>query len=337
MDVDDVRRTLARQANALEGEAQGDRLAGVRGRVTATRRRRAAGSVAGVAGLAVAAVAVASQLTGVTAPAETGPALNPPITTSSPRFPETVGDRTLLGSRVSAVGETTVQLRVVPLTLDLAWGADCSRPARPGHRLFYQRLVFEFRINGHDTAGVECDTSPSVGGTTVGVSKSELRDFGVRPGEPTVVTARIVTKSGAPANINDARLGLAVYAGPPAQPVLSGNGLLTQHRRVGDSTYRLATSHVYDIVDPAASSQSRLAAATVDRLVVWGGRAFTVPVRVGLFVDGVRVGAENIRPAAQIVNETVLPAGGAQTVTVRVIGGQPTSGRLVTGIYQRVG
>ncbi len=197
MNEDDLRTLLADRADraaATAGLPADDRLDAVHGRVRSVRRRRA-GLAAGGTAAAVAAAVVVLPLGLGDPQGSPGPAgvNQSPTVDSSPvvnridGFPEYDQGYRLFAVDVEDLPRRTVEVTVVPRTLDLRFGESCDFSSTDNS------LPVELRIqvNGRFLGGSDCLTEDGGAGFSMTESRLETH-YGVRVGEPMTVTVRAV-------------------------------------------------------------------------------------------------------------------------------------------------
>ena len=217
MNVDDLREELHRRADRVAGSRHEDRLAGVRSKVTATRRERAAGSVAAVATAAVAALVIVPQVGQDTArPNRSDPVAPAPSSTSATQpgteplvFPASIDGDTLIGSKLTRPGQKTLTWRVTLDNLDVLAALACQRP----EGISQDRLQW-WSINGRRLSGQSClaEFPPE----EIDPLPFPWRSFGVRPGKPFTISSAIWRTLGEGQGeqriqVEGAQFGVALY------------------------------------------------------------------------------------------------------------------------------
>lgn len=206
MKLTDLRDELSTRADESEQHAYGDLLPGVRRKVRRTKRNRIAGSVAGVATVAIVAAGIVPNLTGSDSPdpART-PTVQPPAdhTRNGITFKglEANGD-ILQQARIGDAGQNAVSFRWTPTTRGAALRVVCTATDTINHSA-------SVRFNGVSLLS-EC-----IGGTEPGppqdLPASDALWTNITPGEPVDVTIELVDTAGRRVTDRSATLGAALY------------------------------------------------------------------------------------------------------------------------------
>ena len=168
MNLTDLSEVLRDRAGLADSSHE-SRMAGVRARVTAAKRRRA---VAGAAFVVLALVGVVYAL--LPRPAEPEPAVPPRS------LPEYQYGTRLLTQAWGDLPSTSVTVRFVPKSLDLMMFTKCDIGPN-------DRLLISTHINGHPMADhSSCGTA----------SSTDWAALGVVPGQPSVITLTVDGKQG---------------------------------------------------------------------------------------------------------------------------------------------
>ncbi len=205
----DLRRTLAEHADLRPAA---DFTAQVRGRIRTVRRRRAgATSLLAVAGLAAALVVVVPRLAATPHELATAPA--------NIKLPTYDHGGRLAGSVSFLTSERReASFTFTPTSWDLSWMTQCTP------QVLVSDVTVAFFVNGHFAMGSSCGGSASFDGWP-GQGEATWSRMGVRLGEPTTVTFRVVpraeTGTGTPyltrydGPMPDVRVAAGIYAGVP--------------------------------------------------------------------------------------------------------------------------
>ncbi|HEU0285754.1 MAG TPA: hypothetical protein VFR22_01845 [Nocardioidaceae bacterium] len=229
MNLDDLRRELQDRAGEPGDTPISDRLAGVRSKVAAARRRRVVASgVAAIASLAVIGV-VSTQLVSLGRDD-----LNDSDLAHMPH--RLNGDQLKEASYNNGASELswTAELK----NLDVLTRATCVLPDGVVPPEPDDTLLLEWTINGAATYTVTCGTEDHPGiGTNGPATPAEWRALGVTPGAEIDVDAFLV-QGGSKVDVPGAQFGVALYEKTGVRAF--GDGVeLTKVLDVGDDRYEL--------------------------------------------------------------------------------------------------
>jgi hypothetical protein len=170
MNLTDLSEVLRERA-AVSGSAQQARLAGVRAKVTASRRRRA---VAGAACVVLVLVGVVFAVV-----PRSGPSSEPAVPVRS--FPEYQDGVRLIGQAWGELPSTSLTVRFTPTSLPLKIIEECDGGKD-------ERLLVSLTINGHQY----------INGNTCGatITVTEPAAMGIVVGQPSEVTLTLLGKQG---------------------------------------------------------------------------------------------------------------------------------------------
>jgi hypothetical protein len=331
MNLTDLSAELESQAEHLNTGAAMARLAGVRGRVRA-RRRRQAGAAALIAAGCVLAVVLGPNLSVLRADRSSEPASTQhhvkPYT-----FDDVLAGDPLLASAVGVKGQSEVVLRFTPADNYLQLGSFCST-AKDQTGLWGTTTV-----NGHSFLGGDCrqssvanGTSGTPGGDSAAENRAGWAAMGVVPGRESVIRIRLETGKYVPRTDPSVRLGIGVYA-MTGDRITSNGVVLKLDAEADGHDYRLANY----LIRPVSQSVRQL------RLPVPAGRW---PVYViggtGGKIDDNDAGRIDVSVVGEVPNSSsdgggvmglTLANARAQTVQVHTTG---SSGVLVVAYYVRV-
>lgn len=170
MNLTDLSEVLRDRAE-LDDSSHEARMAGVRARVSATRRRRA------VAGATLVVLALVGIVYAVLP--RFGPPPEPAVPTRS--LPEYRYGTRLLAQAWGDLPSTSVTIRFVPKSLDLTLFTQCDIGQN-------KRLLIDVTVNGRSMY----DENRSCGDVT----STEWSSFGVVPGQPSVITLTVAGEQG---------------------------------------------------------------------------------------------------------------------------------------------
>jgi hypothetical protein len=210
MNLTDLSVELQSRAENLPTGAAMARLAGVRTRVRARRRRQAAAATLIATGC-VAAVVLGPNLSALRAEHPTTPAGRHLVQPDT--FDDVLAGDRLTASAVGAKGQPEVVLRFTPVDTDLMLAEFCHVSSDNS------QLWAATTVNGHSITRGGCQKSTVAngsGGTPGGGTAKETRDawarLGVVPGRESVVRIQLQTEKGAPRTDASVRLGVGLYA-----------------------------------------------------------------------------------------------------------------------------
>jgi len=229
MNLDDLRRELQDRAGEPGDTPMSDRLAGVRSKVVAARRRRVVASgVAAIASLAVIGV-VSTQLVNLGRDD-----LNDSDLAHMPH--RLNGDQLKAASYNN--GESELSWTAELENLDVLTRATCVLPDGVVPPEPDDTLLLEWTINGAATYTVTCGTEDNPGiGTNGPATPAEWRALGVTPGAEIDVDAFLV-QAGSKVDVPGAQFGVALYEKTGVRA--GGDGVeLTKVLDDGDETYQL--------------------------------------------------------------------------------------------------
>jgi hypothetical protein len=239
MNLTDLAAELQARAADSPPVAGVTRLAGVRERIRA-RRRKQAGAAIAVTAVCVAAVGLAPALSGLRADP-----VRPPATSdgkSSPlAFDRDLAGDPLIATAVGPPGQNEVVLRFTPRDANLAISDFCRLPSAAGETGFYGNLT----VNGHPIPRAYCSRDAVANQNDMQhsddprVNRSEWAKLGLLPGRPSVLRIRFQGPKHEPLTDPEVRLGIGVYELSGAR-VVSDGITLKQRAEVGGHEYRLA-------------------------------------------------------------------------------------------------
>jgi hypothetical protein len=246
MNLTDLGAELHARAGEVTAEPAASRLAGVRGRVRA-RRRRQVGAVVAIAGVCVAVVGLSPALLDLRVDRS-----QPPATSHSkvkPRdplaFDNLLAGDPLIASGVGKAGQNEVIVRFTPQDTNLSLSMFCQVTS-PIPSDVDSTLWARITINGHKSPGGSCehDADPNSMSAdfadTPQARRSVLAEYGVLPGKESVVRIRLETHKGVPRSDPSVRLGIALYQ-LSAPRVISNGVTIPELAEAAGHDYRLAT------------------------------------------------------------------------------------------------
>lgn len=229
MNLDDLRRELQDRAGEPGGTPMPDRLAGVRSKVVAARRRKAVASgVAAIASLAVVGL-VSTQLINL--------GRDDLHDSDLAHMPQKLnGDKLKEASYNDGASQLswTAELK----NLDVLIRASCVLPDGVVPPEPDDPLVLSWSIDSSTTYTVTCGSEDNPGvGTNGPSSPAEWRALGINPGDEIDVDAELL-QAGEPVDVPGAQFGVALY--DKTGDRVSEYGVeLTKVIDVGDDTYEL--------------------------------------------------------------------------------------------------
>lgn len=209
MNLAELKDTLTELADEAPTHDVRARLGGVDQKVQASRRnKRVAGGIAAL-GVVAAAALIGPQAfapdgshSGPTDDKETGGL--PVVVDQGVAFYTSPAGNRLLAHEVGDSGQQAIRLNFVPPTSNISVEPYCA--SNTGE--------ISYAVNGHPIATVSCDDNDapimptmSIGNGSSPANERAWADFGVKPGEQSIVTATFDAKEVSP----DVVLGLAVY------------------------------------------------------------------------------------------------------------------------------
>jgi hypothetical protein len=331
MNLTDLTDELESRAHDVTPSPGMARLAAVRGRVRA-RRRRQAGAVALIAAGCALALAVGPNLIGLhthsAPPAKSGGHRNPPFT-----FDPLLAGDPLAFTAVGKAGQSEVTLRFTPKDTNLSLGEFCYLPGNPPGGA--SPLWGAVTINGHSSLGGGCVASTVANGVSSEPGKAGWAELGVVPGRESVIRIRLQTQKGVPHTDPSVRLGVSLYE-LSGERITQDGFVIKLDAEAGGHDYRL----VADQTRPAGREFRQWSlpiAAGVCPCYVMGGTLGTAPAHGTneLLVDGggPDTGDSLTNEGGGGVGGFVLDKPGAHTLELRT---DITSGRTMLAYYTRV-
>lgn len=173
MNLTDLAEVLRSRSESPGDTSHAARLSGIRSRVRAARLRQA------LTGAVSLLLVVAGVVYAGTRPADHSSEPAAP----SYRFPDYEAGRRVIGQSWAAAPGTTVSVRFVPTSLDLALFRHCD--AGPGRYLYT-----DVEVNGHPMSGGSCDSHN--GGVTFVEQEKGWAGLGVVVGRPSIATMTVL-------------------------------------------------------------------------------------------------------------------------------------------------
>lgn len=216
MNVTDLGAELQARAIQVPAAAAATRIAGVRGRIRA-RRRRQAGAFATVAVACLVAVGFLPIAGDLLANRSQPPASHSKAKSADRYvFDDVLAGDPLITSAVGKRGQRDIQVVFTPLDTNLTISAFCDIRDTPDR--VTEHLTGQVTINGHESLGAGClsDTSAnSVSGGPAGDTPTERRAslarLGVLPGKPSVLRITLVSNDGQVEFNREVLLGVGLY------------------------------------------------------------------------------------------------------------------------------
>lgn len=223
MNLDDLRAELDARANDVDTQARG-RMAGIRAKAVARRRRRAGATMA-AAVVAVAAIVGVPVVNDVSS--GPGPAERPDGSDRAAVFPDTLDGDTRVASELGDQGDKKVTLTYTSDDTDLLVDFACRDLARHNREhgtsyTLHVRVTPDPRsvLVGGFYSGDYCGSAPGTGGPyQVGsaASPDEVRErwrklgFGFRPGDRVRIELTVWNRTKPVREPFDGRIGVALY------------------------------------------------------------------------------------------------------------------------------
>jgi hypothetical protein len=341
MNLTDLREELSARA-AESDEHPSDLLAGVRRKITRTKRRRLAGVLVGTAAVTALAIGVLPGLTDTSTPE---PAVTPTVPTGKhqPDGPPTqtpptgagdyvkdgiryrakVGGDSLAAAVIGSPGQASVKLKFTATGAKISLRTFCT--ANP-----------QYQVAVNLSSGVEktisCDSQSTDAGGHGGLTISDPSMVG----EVVEATVTLRDGRGRPVSRPGVRIGLGIYR-PGAQRIIGGVGdqqvSLDEVTEYGGYLYKLTDVRTVD-----AKTTDHLDIATPEAgpfLVAYGstdlGAVMVKATLTGLSpAGGGYSGSGEHGTGVGLVGQAARKAG---TARITVTGGKPTGGKLLLGIY----
>lgn len=335
MSVEDLRAELNQQADRVTDAGHNERLAGVRGKVTATRRTRAAGSV-GAAALAVTALVLVPQVADdavrpdrmePAAPTSSSPS-TPEQTTDPLAFPPSIDGDTLIDSSMNRPGRSTMTWRVVLADLNVAISQFCRLPKNTAFDPNVYPLVgVHLAINGRPAYGWSCVTAERPGNPAF---EMPWRSFGISPGKPFTISMWL-ERAEKRIQVPGTRLGLGLYARTGDRVRADGVELTVIKDAADGYRYRLREYRTRPVAE-ARELSLIVSASGRPVYLVYGWSTLQQVGGMEAYLDG--------KPLSSVTGGGLATGEIRQTGrphTVRVVAkGRSNSGVLVIAYYERI-
>jgi hypothetical protein len=323
MNLDDLRRELRNRAGEPGGTPMDDRLAGVRSKVVAARRRKAVASgVAAIASLAVIGV-VSTQLVNL--------GRDDPKNTDLAHMPQSLNGDELVAARYND-GASQLSWTVKLEHLDVLTRATCVLPDGVVPPESNDPLVLAWRI-GSQQYTVACGPEDDPGVGTNGPStRADWRELEVRPGAEVAVDVSLL-QNGEPVDVPGAQFGVGIYE-KTGDRVHRHGVELTKVLDIGDDSYELVRWKIRPMTampDDDRTLRLRTSEADGSIAVVYGWQAETPTANYDLRQNG--------EPLASgyggSIGDPLVIDGDTEHRLALEAGGTTADGVLVLAYYQQ--